>query len=93
MDNTVWKLHLSTMKWSNIGVINGISKNDILVCNLLSKKDNKFYILTDVFNEIDLKKNILKKYEKMLFSTNSCYLEGNNFICILPNEIKKTKFF
>jgi hypothetical protein len=93
LDTSIWKLHLPTMQWSCQGSVNGISKYDILGCILFSKNGMKLYFLADVFNEIDLEKNTIKKYEKKIFSSLTYYFEGNNIVCVLPNEIKKTKYF
>jgi hypothetical protein len=82
------------MEWSCHGKIDGITNLDYLGSRLNDENQNKIYLITYVVNELDPKKNILRKSNLEFFPTLfSNYIEGNNIICVLRNEIKKNKYF
>ena len=94
LDNTIWRLHLPTMQWYCSGQIRKENHIDISRCRLFSSNLDKMYYISDIYNEIDFKKNIVKKYELKLFSKYLLhYYEGDNIICILFNEINKNNYF
>jgi hypothetical protein len=94
LGNTIWKLHLPTMKWSNEGEVNGLSKSNYLWYRLFSSSQGKTYIITDEINEIDPNNNSIKKFELKFFSKFfSNYIEVDKIVCILFNDVKKTKYF
>ncbi|MGV1011063.1 MAG: hypothetical protein ACOYBS_01340 [Flavobacterium sp.] len=93
-DNTIWRLHLPTMQWSCQGKVSGISKLEYLSNRLICNNQEKTYFITDVFNVINPEKNTLEKFELKFYSLIfSNYFEGKNIICILSDDIKKTKYF
>ena len=94
LGNTIWSLHLPTMKWSRKGEVSGIKNLDYLGYRLFSNSQGKIYIITNEFNVIDPEKNSMEKFELKFFSFFlSNYFEGNNIVCILYNEIQRTKYF
>ena len=94
LDNIIWRLHLPTMQWSCHGKINGIANLDYLGNRLNNENQDKIYIITDVVNELDPKKNIFRKSNLEFFPTFfSNYIEEKKIICVLRNEIKKNKYF
>jgi len=93
LDNNLWRLHLPTMQWSCNKEVYGISKDDILECILFSQHKNNLYLISNNFNEIDLKKNTLKKYDKNIFYSYSYYFEANTIICVLKNNLNQSKYF
>ena len=94
LGNTIWKLNLPTMKWSNEGEVNKFSKSDYLWHRLFSNNQEKIYIITDEINEIDPNNNSIKKFGLKFFTRFfSNYFEGDNIVCILGNEVNRTKYF
>ncbi len=88
LDTTIWKLHLPTMRWSCKGNIN----LDYKRTRLFDQNQEKLYLITNQFNVIDPEKNTLKNFEIKFFSSIfSYYLEGNNIICVVQDEIRRTK--
>jgi hypothetical protein len=93
-DNTIYKLNLLTMKWNIEGSINGISNIDYFGLRFFSNSKNKLYIMSDFFYEIDPIKNVITKSNLNFFKGFlSNYIEGDQIVCILQNEINKTKYF
>lgn len=92
LDNTIWKLHLPTMKWYNSGEINEIPKVN-LRSKLLSNNFEKIFLITNEYTIVDPKKNTIEKFDLKLFSTFiSNYIEGDSIICVIKNEISKNKY-
>jgi hypothetical protein len=94
LNNNIWRLNLTTMEWSCQGKINGITNLDYIGNRLNNENQDKIYIITDVVNELDFKKNIFRKSNLEFFPTiYSNYIMGNKIICVLQDEIKKNKYF
>lgn len=94
LENTIWRLHLPTMKWSCQGEASGISKYDYLENRMFYNKLEKTYLITNTFNIINPEKNTIEKFEINFFSDIfSSYFEGNNIVCVVQNDIKRSKYF
>ena len=61
LGNIIWKLHLPTMKWSCSEKLNVDSDLFNLGYRKFLNNQDKIYYITDVFYEIDTKKNTIKK--------------------------------
>lgn len=94
LDNTIWRLHLPTMQWNCQGKVSGISKLEYLSNKLIFNNQEKTCFITDVFNVIDPEKNTLEKFELKFYShIFSNYFEGDKIICVVQDELKKSKYF
>lgn len=93
LDNTIWKLHLPTMKWSRHGEAKGITNVDYLKSVLFNNYQENVYLITNDFYIINPVNNLIQKYElKFYASIFSHYFEGNNIICVIENELEQSKY-
>lgn len=94
LDNSVWRLYLPTMQWSNCGEVNGVANLDYLKVESINENQEKIYLITSEFNIINPIKNTLEKFE-LKFNTTifSNYLEGDTIICVSLNNLNQSKYF
>lgn len=94
LDDTIWKLHLPTMKWTRHGEAKGITKIDYLRSAFFNNNQENIYLINSEFYIINLVKNIREKYELKFYSPIlSHYFEGNTIISVVKNELDQTKYF
>ena len=92
IDNVVWKLNMSSMKWSCIGQLSSNLKMSHFFNYF--KLNNKIYLFSRTFNELDIKSNSISTYSCKLFSGfSSAYNEGDLFVGITINNNTKNYCF
>jgi hypothetical protein len=78
------------MRWSCQGNLN----LDYLSDKLFNYSRGKLYFTNEFFYEIDLSKNVMKKYELKFFSKIfSYYFDGDNIFGIIKNNLNEKKYF
>jgi hypothetical protein len=92
IDNQVWKLNMSSMKWSCIGQLASNLKMSYFFNYF--KHNNKIYLFSRTFNELDIKRNIITTYSCKLFSGfSSAYNEGELFVGVTIDNNTKNYCF
>lgn len=94
LDNKVWRLNMSSMKWSCVGKLSPvINLNNLPFYDFISN-NCKIYFLFDTFTEIDFNENSISIFDSKSYSGfSSAYLEGNAFVGILKDNNSKKNFF
>lgn len=97
-DNTVWRLHLPTMKWHNIGKFDSsLLGQDTFLS--FSANDKLYLIVTNVYRivfEFDMVKNTIKKFTpKTLIKPTQLYFDSNKkeLVCVTWMSNGKYKIF
>lgn len=87
LDSKVWRLNMSSRKWSCIGQLTPvINLNKFPFYDFISNNKN-IYFLYDTFSEIDVKENSISNFESKSYSGFSfAYFEGNAFVGILKDH-------
>ena len=92
LDNKVWKLTLSSMKWNCIGQLASNLKTSNFFNSI--KLNNKIYLFSETFNELDIKENLISTFSCKLFSGfSSAYNEGDLFVGVIINNNSKKYCF
>ena len=92
LDNKVWKLTMSSMKWNCMGQLASNLKTSNIFNSI--KLNNKIYLFSETFNELDIKENLISTFSCKLFSGfSSAYNEGDLFVGVIINNNSKKYCF
>jgi hypothetical protein len=94
LDNTIWQLHLPSMKWICKGEVNLIQILNYGDYRLFNNNQENIFLISNEFNIINPRKNIMEKHEiKLYLNFISNYFEEDSIICVLKNNINQSKYF
>jgi hypothetical protein len=94
LDNKVWRLNMTSMKWSCIGQLTPVINSNKLTFYDFISNNGKIYFLYDTFSEIDVKENSISNFDSKFYSGfSSVYSEGNTFVGIIKDNNSKKKSF
>ncbi len=92
LDNKVWKLTLSSMKWNCIGQLASHIKTSNFFTYI--KQKSKICFFSENYDEFDIEKNTISTYSCKLFSGfSSSYIEGDLFVGVNINSNTRDYYF